>query len=51
LPFAAGGSIYIVASDLMLKIREEPDLKRSMNLFLIFILGIVLIFTVKSING
>ncbi|XOU94046.1 MAG: ZIP family metal transporter [Candidatus Kerfeldbacteria bacterium] len=51
LPFAAGGFIYIAASDLMPEIRKEPNLKRSMSSFGIFILGIVLMFLVKLINN
>lgn len=47
LPFAAGGFIYIAASDLMPKIREEQSLSRSVNLFLVFVLGIVLMFVLK----
>jgi len=50
LPLAAGGFIYIAASDLMPEIRKEPDFKKSIGSFLIFILGIVLMFTVKLIN-
>jgi len=50
LPFAAGGFIYIAASDLMPEIRKETNLKKSINSFIIFILGIVLMFTVKLIN-
>ncbi|OGY41068.1 MAG: hypothetical protein A2Y82_01510 [Candidatus Buchananbacteria bacterium RBG_13_36_9] len=49
LPFAAGGFIYIAASDLMPEIRKEINLKKSMISFLIFILGIVLMFLVKLI--
>jgi len=51
LPFAAGGFIYIAASDLMPELRKEKNLVRSINSFLIFILGIILMFTVKIING
>ncbi len=47
LPFAAGGFIYIAASDLMPEIRKEPNLKRSIGSFLVFILGILLMFVVK----
>lgn len=44
LPFAAGGFIYIAASDLMPEIRKERNLKKSISSFVIFMLGIVLMF-------
>jgi zinc and cadmium transporter len=50
LPFAAGGFIYIAASDLMPEIRKEANIKRSINSFVIFILGIVLMYIIKIIN-
>ncbi|MFA5155127.1 MAG: ZIP family metal transporter [Patescibacteria group bacterium] len=51
LPFAAGGFIYIAASDLMPELRKETNLKKSFGSFVIFILGIVLMLLVKLING
>ena len=50
LPFAAGGFIYIAASDLMPEIRKEKVLKKSMGAFLVFLLGIAIMFAVKLIN-
>lgn len=50
LPFAAGGFIYIAASDLMPEIRKERVLKRSIGAFLVFLLGIALMFAVKLIG-
>jgi len=50
LPFAAGGFIYIAASDLMPEIRKEADLKKSISSFGIFILGILIMFLVKFIG-
>jgi zinc and cadmium transporter len=50
LPFAAGGFIYIAASDLMPEIRKDAVLKRSIGSFTVFILGIALMFAVKLIN-
>lgn len=44
LPFAAGGFIYIAASDLIPEIRKELDLKRSVLAFLMFMLGIMIMF-------
>ncbi|MBN1494914.1 ZIP family metal transporter [Candidatus Peregrinibacteria bacterium] len=49
IPFAAGGFIYIAASDLMPEIRKETDLKKSLFAFLIFVLGIGLMYTVKFV--
>jgi zinc and cadmium transporter len=50
LPIAAGGFIYIAASDLMPEIRKESDLKKSITLFGIFLLGIILMFAVKFLD-
>jgi zinc and cadmium transporter len=50
LPFAAGGFIYIAASDLMPEIKKEPDLKRSIHSFLIFILGVLLMYAATFIE-
>jgi len=47
LPFAAGGFIYIAASDLMPEIRKETSLKKSLLSFSIFLVGIVIMFLVK----
>jgi len=51
LPFAAGGFIYIAASDLMPELRKETNLKRSISSFAVFILGIALMLLVKLINN
>jgi zinc and cadmium transporter len=50
LPFAAGGFIYISASDLMPEIRQETNKKKSIISFLIFLFGILLMFSIKLIN-
>lgn len=47
LPFAAGGFIYIAASDLMPEIRQETNLKKSIYSFLIFIFGILMMFLMR----
>jgi len=47
LPVAAGGFIYIAASDLIPEIKKETKTKRSLISFLVFILGIVLMFVLK----
>jgi zinc and cadmium transporter len=50
LPFAAGGFVYIAASDLMPEIRKEKNLKKSMVSFFVFIVGILLMYLIKIIN-
>lgn len=50
LPFAAGGFIYIAASDLMPEIRKEPNLRRSIHSFFVFILGVALMYAVKFLE-
>ena len=50
LPFAAGGFIYIAASDIMPEIRKESDLKKSIISFLVFLLGIGLMFALKLLG-
>jgi len=50
LPFAAGGFIYIAASDLMPEIRKENNLQKSILSFLVFILGITLMFGLKLLD-
>lgn len=50
LPFAAGGFIYIAASDLMPEIREEKNLKKSLISFGVFLLGILIMFLLKYLG-
>lgn len=47
LPFAAGGFIYIAASDLVPELHKEPKLKKLLLSFSFFIIGIVFIFLIK----
>lgn len=47
LPFAAGGFIYIAASDLMPEIRKETSLKKSMVSFGVFLIGIAIMVLAK----
>lgn len=47
LPFAAGGFIYIGASDLIPEIRKETDLKKSLPIFSVFLLGILLMLGIR----
>jgi len=49
LPFAAGGFIYIAASDLIPELHKEADVGKSMNAFVFFIIGVALMFAIKSI--
>ena len=48
LPFAAGGFIYIAASDLIPEIRKEMDLKKSLPIFIVFLIGIAIMFFLKE---
>jgi len=50
MPFAAAGFVYIAASDLMPEIRKESNLKKSIISFLVFIIGISLMYLIKIIN-
>ena len=49
LPFAAGGFIYIAASDLIPEIRKETSIKKSLTIFGTFILGILFMLVIKYI--
>jgi zinc and cadmium transporter len=44
LPFAAGGFLYIAASDLIPEIRKETNLKKAFSSFGVFILGMLLMY-------
>jgi len=47
LSFAAGGFIYIAATDLIPEIKKEVNLKKSIATMLIFIVGIVIMWIIK----
>ena len=47
LPFAAGGFIYIAATDLVPEIKKEIDIKKSMGTLLVFICGILIMWLIK----
>ncbi|MEM5869771.1 MAG: ZIP family metal transporter [Candidatus Aenigmatarchaeota archaeon] len=49
LPFAAGNFIYIAASDLIPEIRKEASIKRSLVEFGVFLLGILLIYSLAFV--
>lgn len=51
LPIAAGGFIYISASDLIPELHKEPVLKKSIINFLFFLIGIGFMVLVKEIFG
>lgn len=47
LPFAAGGFIYIAATDLIPEIRKETDIKKSLLSILVFMFGILIMHLAK----
>jgi zinc and cadmium transporter len=49
LPFAAGGFIYIAATDLVPEIKKELDIKKSMATIFVFICGILIMWLIKVI--
>ncbi len=51
LPFAAGGFIYIAASDLIPELHKELEKKRSILAFVFFLIGIVFMWGIKIIFG
>jgi zinc and cadmium transporter len=50
LSFAAGGFIYIAACDLIPELHKQPNVKSAAFSMLLFILGIALMFGLKSIH-
>ena len=51
IPFAAGGFIYIAASDLLPEIRKEKSLKKSLTSFGVFLIGIAIMYLVRFIGA
>lgn len=51
LPFAAGGFIYIAASDLVPELHKETSLGKSLLSFFVFLLGLGLMFALLFIGG
>ncbi len=47
LAFAAGGFIYIAASDLVPELHKEKDLRKSMRHFIAFLLGVAFMIGIK----
>jgi zinc and cadmium transporter len=50
LAFAAGGFIYIAASDLIPELRKEQKLARSLLHFAIIIIGIIIMYFLKILG-
>lgn len=48
LPIAAGGFLYIAASDLMPEMHKENDVKKSFISFAFFMLGIIMMFFLRA---
>jgi zinc and cadmium transporter len=49
LPFAAGGFIYIAATDLVPEIKKELNMKKYMATLIVFILGILIMLITKYV--
>ena len=49
LPFAAGGFVYVAASDLIPEIKKEGKFKKSAIHFMVFLTGIGLMLLIKFI--
>jgi zinc and cadmium transporter len=50
LPLAAGGFIYIASCDLIPELHRQPDIKKSTASMLFFILGIILMWWLKTFH-
>lgn len=49
LPFAAGGFIYIAASDLIPELHKEVSFKKSSIAFVFFLIGLLLVLSLKLV--
>jgi len=49
LPLAAGGFMYIAASDLIPELHKEPKLKKAMLAFIFFIIGVLIMLALKVV--
>jgi len=47
IPFAAGGFIYIAASDLIPELHKEQQTKKAFSAFAFFILGLIVMYILK----
>ena len=50
LPIAAGGFIYIAASDLIPELRKDTDANRTVRTALLFLAGVVLMYLLKFVE-
>jgi zinc and cadmium transporter len=50
LPFAAGGFVYIAASDLIPELHKELNIKKSIISFILFLIGLAFIIGVKFLE-
>jgi len=51
LPFAAGGFVYIAASDLIPELHKEINPRKSMLAFIFFLIGILFMLGIKLVFG
>jgi zinc and cadmium transporter len=51
LPFAAGGFLYIAASDLVPELHKEANTVKTVMSFASFLVGIILMWGIKLIFG
>lgn len=51
LPLTAGGFIYIAASDLIPELHKEKDATKANFAFLLFILGLLFMWWIKTLHG
>jgi len=49
LPFAAGNFVYIASSDLIPEVKHSEDMKKSLEHFAFFLIGVLLLLAVKLI--
>jgi zinc and cadmium transporter len=49
VPFAAGGFIYIAASDLIPELHKEEKLNKAISAFAFFLIGILFIYVFRTI--
>lgn len=49
LAFAAGGFIYIAAADLIPELNKEYEIKKTLGIFLVFLVGVALMWGLKII--
>lgn len=50
LPFAAGGFLYISSTDLVPQLRDQNSLKKSLSNLILFIVGLMLMLSLKFIE-